>query len=256
LASTFDCGWRRRRASGRSNRLGAVSRIPLAETLRTARRQVVVGFGVVAAVTTTFNIFFVFLPSYLATTGRAPLPRALAAALVGLVVVSTVAPGFGRISDRVGRRPVLITGVLALLLLTLPAFSLVQRGKTGGLLVAYSLMGLALGTFALSSFLAELFPTRLRYSGLSLSYGLASALFGGTAPALATLLVRRAGGALLPAWYATCKQNSPVAGGAGPPGRMRRCGADRCVPAGLHRGHRHGAACHLDAGHYRGGAVV
>ena len=185
-------------------RLGAVSRIPLAETLRTARRQVVVGFGVVAAVSTTFNIFFVFLPSYLATTGRVPLPRALAAALVGLVVASTVAPGFGRISDRVGRRSVLIAGALALLLLTLPAYSLVQRGKTGGLLVAYFLMGLALGTLALSSFLAELFPTRLRYSGLSLTYGLASALFGGTAPALATLVVRRSGGALLPAWYATC----------------------------------------------------
>jgi MHS family proline/betaine transporter-like MFS transporter len=75
--------------------LGAVSRIPLADTLRTARRQVVVGFGVVAAVSTTFNIFFVFLPSYLATTGRVPLPRALAAALVGLVATSTVAPGFG-----------------------------------------------------------------------------------------------------------------------------------------------------------------
>jgi MFS family permease len=106
------------------------------------------------------------------------------------VATSTVAPGFGRISDRVGRRSVLIAGALALLLLTIPAFSLVQRGKTGGLLIAYSLMGLALGTLALSSFLAELFPTRLRYSGLSLTYGLASALFGDTAPALATLLVR------------------------------------------------------------------
>ena len=157
-----------------------------------------------AAVSTTFNIFFVFLPSYLATTGRVPIPRALVAALVGLVVASTVAPGLGRVSDRVGRRSVLIASVLALLLLTLPAFSLVQRGKTGGLLVAYSLMGLALGTLALSSFLAELFPTRLRYTGLSLTYGLASALFGGTAPALATLLVRRTGGAPLPAWYATC----------------------------------------------------
>jgi MFS transporter, MHS family, proline/betaine transporter len=54
-----------------------------------------------------------------------------------------------------------------------------------------------------STFLAELFPTRLRYSGLSLTYGLASALFGGTAPALATFLVRRTGALLSPAWYAT-----------------------------------------------------
>jgi hypothetical protein len=50
-----------------------------------------------------------------------------------------------------------------------------------------------------STFLAELFPTRLRYSGLSLTYGLASGLFGGTAPALATFLVRRTGAALSPA---------------------------------------------------------
>ena len=58
-------------------RLGATTRAPLADTLRTARRAVVVGFGVVAAITATFNIFFVFLPSHLAITGRAPLSRAL-----------------------------------------------------------------------------------------------------------------------------------------------------------------------------------
>ena len=60
-------------------RLDAAARTPLADTLRTARRSVAVGFGVVAAVTATFNIVFVFLPSHLATTGRAPLSRALTA---------------------------------------------------------------------------------------------------------------------------------------------------------------------------------
>jgi MHS family proline/betaine transporter-like MFS transporter len=56
-------------------RLDAAARTPLAETLRTSRRSVLVGFGIVAAVTATFNITFVFLPSHLATTGRAPWPR-------------------------------------------------------------------------------------------------------------------------------------------------------------------------------------
>jgi MFS transporter, MHS family, proline/betaine transporter len=55
-------------------RLGAAARTPLADTLRTARRAVVVGFGIVAAVSATFNIVFVFLPSHLAATGRAPWP--------------------------------------------------------------------------------------------------------------------------------------------------------------------------------------
>jgi MHS family proline/betaine transporter-like MFS transporter len=49
----------------------------------------------------------------------------------------------------------------------------------------------------------ELFPTPLRYSGLALTYGLASTLFGGTAPALATFLARHTGDALSPAWYTT-----------------------------------------------------
>jgi MFS transporter, MHS family, proline/betaine transporter len=55
-------------------RAGVTAQAPLAETMRTARRQVVVGFGLVAAVTLTFNLVFVFLPGHLAATDRVPLP--------------------------------------------------------------------------------------------------------------------------------------------------------------------------------------
>jgi MFS transporter, MHS family, proline/betaine transporter len=191
--------------------LDAAARAPLADALRTARREVVVGFGLVAAVAATFNIVFVFLPSHLATTGRAPLSRALAAALVGLLVAAAAAPLAGRVSDRVGRRPLLLAGAVALLVLMVPVTALLLRGEPGGLVLGYSLIGLALGTLVPSTFLAELFPTRLRYSGLSLTYGLGSALFGGTAPALAAFLVRRTGDAHSPAWYATVLTGAAIA---------------------------------------------
>jgi MFS transporter, MHS family, proline/betaine transporter len=182
---------------------GRVSTTPVSETLRTSTRQVIVGFGVVATVSLTFNLFFVFLPNFVASTGRVPLSRALAGALIGLLLGSILAPLFGRLTDRVGRRPVVVAGVLALTLLTAPAFSLVLRGSTAQVVLGYSAIGLALGTLGLSTFLAELFPTRLRYSGLSLTYGLASTVFGGSTPLLGTFLVQRTGNALLPAWYAT-----------------------------------------------------
>ena len=184
--------------------VGAVARVPLADALQSARRQVVIGFGIVAAVTLTFNVFFVFLPGYLATTGRMQLSRAFTAAFAGLAVGSAVAPMFGRLSDRVGRRRVLLAGTVALLVVTVPAYSLVHRGDTVAMLLGYSLVGLALGSLALTAFLAELFPTRLRYSGLSLTYGIASALFGGTAPFVAAFLAQQTGNAQLVAWYATC----------------------------------------------------
>jgi len=61
------------------------------------------------------------------------------------------------------------TGVAVFML---PMTALILRGGLGGLALGYSLIGLALGTLVPSTFLAELFPTRLRYSGLSLTYGL------------------------------------------------------------------------------------
>jgi MHS family proline/betaine transporter-like MFS transporter len=180
----------------------AAALTPLRETLRSARRELVLGFALVAAVTVSFNIFYVFLPAHLATSGRAPLPRALAGAVAGLLAGAVAAPVAGRISDRVGRRPVLLAGMVALLLTTMPSFWLIHQGAVGGLVLGYAAMGVVLGVVALSAFLAELFPTRLRYSGLSLTFGLASAVFGGTAPALATVLVGRAGNPSGAAWYA------------------------------------------------------
>jgi MFS transporter, MHS family, proline/betaine transporter len=104
-----------------------------------------------------------YLPSYLATALGIPLSRTLAAALVGLLVVAVVAPAFGRLSDRVGRRPLLVAGTVALLLAILPAFLLIRGAEPAGLVVGYLLVALPLASLVVvPAYLAELFPTPVR----------------------------------------------------------------------------------------------
>jgi MFS transporter, MHS family, proline/betaine transporter len=181
----------------------ALAHRPVSETLRGYPSRVLIGFGLVAAASLTFNTFFIFLPSHLVSARNVPLSRALGAALLGLAIVTAASPALGRLSDRIGRKPLLAVGALALLVLTVPAYLLITRGGTAGLLLGYLLVGSAMSCLVLPSFLSELFPTPLRSTGLAVTYGLASALFGGTAPFLATLLVQRTGNLLVPAYYAT-----------------------------------------------------
>ena len=176
---------------------------PLREALRAYPRPMLVGLALVAAASLTFNTFFIYLPNHLVAQRGVPLARALAGALLGLVVMATAAPALGRLSDRVGRKPLLATATLGLLGLTLPVYLLVHRGGPVGLPLGYLALGALLGCFILPSFLSELFPTRVRSSGLAVTYGLGSALFGGTAPFVETLLVQRIGNPLLPAYYVT-----------------------------------------------------
>lgn len=206
-------------------RRGDVARVPLLETWRTARLSLAVGTGVVVAVVVPFNVFYVFLPNHLAANGDVPLPRALSAALVGLTIGSIWAPVTGRWSDRLGRKRVLVGGMLALLLAMAPAWVLAQRAGPTSLLLGYALVGVPLGSLAVSTFLAELFPTRLRYTGLSLSYGVASAVFGGSAPLVAGYLTARSGGRAGALWYATAAAAVGLAGAiAAPETAPRRSG--------------------------------
>jgi MFS transporter, MHS family, proline/betaine transporter len=99
--------------------------------------------------------------------------------LLGLAVMAAASPALGRLSDRVGRKPLLAAATFGLLGLTLPVYPLVRRGGPVGLPLGSLAMGAAMSCFVLPSFLCELFPTRVRSSGLAITFGVASASFGG-----------------------------------------------------------------------------
>lgn len=161
----------------------------LGEVLREHRASVLTGTAVVAALGCAFNVWFVYLPSAQAVEG-VPLSRALGGAVAGMLAGAVVAPLVGRISDALGRRPVLAAATAATALTWPVAYVWVQAGGVTSLLVANVAVGALLGSFVVPAFTAELFPTTARATGVGIAYGVGSALVGGTSPLLAALFVR------------------------------------------------------------------
>lgn len=102
---------------------------------------------------------------------------------------------YRRPSDRIGRRRIVLTGCLGLLVLSLPSFLLIQQRTTGAILAGLPALGLVLDCFTgtMPAILPALFPTRVRYGALSIRFNAAVALFGGTTPLIVAGLVTATG---------------------------------------------------------------
>ncbi|MFF4501408.1 MFS transporter [Streptomyces sp. NPDC001401] len=154
--------------------------------------------------------FLVVLPSYLQSTLGASFQQALIATVLansGFAV--TIVPA-GLLSDRVGRRTVMLTGALLVALLSLPLLNLLQNTGTSNtvkgaaVFAAGAVVGLMAGPGP--AMLSELFPTNVRYTGLGLAYALSNAVFSGCAGLIITETVKRTGNVDVPGYYAaaTC----------------------------------------------------
>ncbi len=172
--------------------------VVLRENLATIRRC----FLLAAAYSAAFNIWFVFVPSYVTTAGQVPLAVSLACAMTGLVSTAIAAPFFGRLSDRIGRRPVLVGGCSVLVVAGIPIYLWAVSGSAAALILGNVVVGVTVAAFVLPSYLAEQFTAAVRATGLGWAYGIAAAVIGGTAPLLATVLAQRAPVAAVPAYIA------------------------------------------------------
>ncbi|NBE56031.1 MFS transporter [Streptomyces sp. YC537] len=179
-----------------------VPRSPARELLRHHKRQLLQAAGLMAAMHVPFYAVLTYLVTYQTDhLGHSADNAALLStsiSLLGLVLV----PLFGRLSDRVGRKPVFVAATGALLVLSTPAFLLMRTGLTGTWIAGLALgviLAAILGTYAVWS--AEIFPTRTRQSGLSVAYNITAALFAGTVPYLMTVLISATGSGLVPGPY-------------------------------------------------------
>ncbi|XED69778.1 MFS transporter [Streptomyces sp. QH1-20] len=168
-------------------------------------RSILTGIGRIMGWSAAGYTFLVVLPAYLQNTLGATFQEALTAAvLANLGFALTILPA-GALSDRVGRRPVMVAGAGLVVLLAFPLLWTVRSGSTPtvakGLVVllAGAVVGLMAGPGP--AMLAEMFPTRVRCTGLGLAYSLANAVFSGCAGLIITELVHRTANADIPAYY-------------------------------------------------------
>ncbi|WP_405959925.1 MFS transporter [Streptomyces sp. NBC_00024] len=185
---------------------GASVRPPVRETAR----AIALGAGRVIGWAAAGYTFLVVLPSYLQGSLNATFQQALLATVAtNLGFAVTIVPA-GWLSDRVGRRPVMLTGTLSVTVLALPLLNLLQdtgtstTAKAVTVFAAGAVVGLMAGPGP--AMLSEMFPTSVRYTGLGLAYALSNAVFSGCAGLIITETIRRTGSVDIPAYYAaaTC----------------------------------------------------
>ena len=181
-----------------------ITRVPLMEAIHTHGGMFVAAFGLSIIGCVINYVFLVFLPSFASQTLKIDLSRALWSTAFAGTLYLVLTPVVGHYSDRIGRKPMLFACSLLSLIMAYPLFLfLVTYPSFWGLLVvqATAQAVLTLYTGVISTILSEMFPTNVRYTALSVSYGFAVAIFGGFAPYISTFLVRVTGDVLAPSYY-------------------------------------------------------
>lgn len=179
---------------------------PLLVTVREHGRSVLIIIAMIISGTTATYVVQAFLPAYLVETVGLPQRQVFTAMLIGLALLVGSVPVWALLADRFGRhKPFLVASPLATAVGSVPAFLLLLHGSFATTVAGYVLMALLFspGLGSMATAMSDVFPTEVRYSGLSLAYGIAVSVFGGFTPLLLASLADSTGSHLAPAVYLT-----------------------------------------------------
>lgn len=202
-------GWRMRRGIqetpefARVQAAGDIEARPGLQALREIPLRVLQVAGMVLLFGVAIYTLFIWMPTYLTHFVTPPVPHALLINTLCMVLLIAAMPVAGLLADRFGYKIVLAAATLVTGVLVYPLFVWIDSGTVIAASVALTIFALTNGCIqgAMPVAMADMFPARLRFSGMAIGYNLTLALVGGTAPLVATWLIKTTGQLTAPAWY-------------------------------------------------------
>ncbi|WP_072687856.1 MFS transporter [Rhodococcus marinonascens] len=175
----------------------------LRETLMVNWRPLVLCVILVASYNIVYYGLLSYMPTYLSVTLGYDESHGLFLMILVMLIMIMLISFVGKLSDRVGRKPLLLTGFAGFFALSLPAYLLIGVGHYVTVFLGLAILGglllLLVGVFP--AVLPSLFPTGIRYGGMSIGYNLAVSIFGGTTPLVLTALQSATGSDLVAPMY-------------------------------------------------------
>lgn len=152
-----------------------------------------------------YYLLFVYMPTYLKNSlgdHNFSMLTALTVTAFSLVAIVVCIPLMARLSDRIGRKPVLVLSAVAMAVVSYPMFLLITTGNFGLACIGTIVLAVAFSGHAavVHTVLAEMFPTTVRYSAYSIGFSVSTIIFGGSAPLVMTALINATGSNLIPAF--------------------------------------------------------
>ena len=160
--------------------------------------------GVVAQSTVSVYVLQLYMPTYAVKQLHLPAAQSFAVVVLNGGLQFLLSPVMGALSDRIGRIRIMLTTSALMILLIYPMFALLRAYPTiGALLALQAVSGIFKAAYSgpMPALMSEIFPTRVRSTGLSLGYSLGVTLFGGFAPFIVTWLIHTTGDTLAPSYY-------------------------------------------------------
>lgn len=187
----------------RMEEAGKKSQSPLKDTLAHYWRVILMLIGIVFLLNVADYTLLTFMPSYLVDNLSMDDETSQFITLGVQAAMITVIVPLGALSDRIGRKPLLITAAAGYLVLAWPAFALMQTDELLGVAAGYAVIGglLVLLLAVIAATFPAMFPTRVRYGAFAIGYNISTSLFGGTAAVLIGSLIDVTGSNYIPAFY-------------------------------------------------------